>query len=207
MTERGVHLDHSTIHRWVIRFSPLLLERFNQCKRTVTRRWYIDDPEGSAEQQDLYSGPRTLDYLYRAIDSVGDTVEFFFSEHRDLAAARRSIRKALRRHGRPERIVVDGSQTNRETITAYDGESRLLDRSIRSLVETDPRPSTISQRPQNRITDASRAEFDQCRVQVNRLRSDLLSGIEMVHVTRKRQAGYAYNPAPSLSKQVEMLAS
>jgi len=52
MTERGVHLDHSTIHGWVVRFSPLLLERFNQCKRTVTRRWHIDDPEGSAEQQD-----------------------------------------------------------------------------------------------------------------------------------------------------------
>jgi hypothetical protein len=32
-------------------------------------------------------------YLYRAIDSLGDTVEFFFSEHRDLLVAKRSCAK------------------------------------------------------------------------------------------------------------------
>jgi transposase-like protein len=53
-------------------------------------------------------------YLYRAIDSNGDTVEFYFSERRDLLAAKRFLRQALKRHGRPERIVIDGSQTNRE---------------------------------------------------------------------------------------------
>lgn len=67
-------------------------------------------------------------YLYRAVDSVGDTVEFFFSENRDLPTAKRFIRKALNRHGRPDRIVIDGNQTNREAIIACDGESRLRDR-------------------------------------------------------------------------------
>jgi|GEM_PF-5554523 len=41
-------------------------------------------------------------------------VEFWFSERRNLAAANRFLRKALKQHGRPERIVVDGSQTNQE---------------------------------------------------------------------------------------------
>jgi transposase-like protein len=35
----------------------------------------------------------------------------------------------------------------------------------------------------------------------------ILSGIEMVHMMRKRQARYAYNPAPSLAKQFEILAT
>ncbi len=47
-------------------------------------------------------------HLYRAIDSNGDTVEFWYSERRNLAAAKRYLRKALKRHGRPERIVIDG---------------------------------------------------------------------------------------------------
>jgi putative transposase len=68
-------------------------------------------------------------YLYRAIDSVGDTVEFFFSENRDLIAAKRFLRKALARHGRPVRIVIDGSPTNFEAIVKCDSESRLLSRS------------------------------------------------------------------------------
>jgi transposase-like protein len=55
-------------------------------------------------------------YLYRAIDSNGETVEFWFSERRNLAAAKRFLSRALKRHGQPERIVIDGSQTNREAI-------------------------------------------------------------------------------------------
>jgi transposase-like protein len=72
-------------------------------------------------------------YRYRAIDSVGDTVEFLFSENRDLLAAKRFLRKALERHGRPERLVIEGSQTNREVIISCDAESRLRDRPRRSL--------------------------------------------------------------------------
>ena len=67
-------------------------------------------------------------YLYRAIDSVGDTVDFWFSQHRDLAAAKRFFKKAIERHGRPQRIVIDGSQTNREAIVSCDMISRLQEK-------------------------------------------------------------------------------
>jgi putative transposase len=72
-------------------------------------------------------------YLYRAIDSAGGTIEFWFSEYRDLPAAKHFLRKALARHGRPDRIVMDGSQTNREAIISCDAEDRLHDRSRRTL--------------------------------------------------------------------------
>ena len=49
-------------------------------------------------------------YLYRAIDSVGDTVEFLFSQHRDLWAAKQFFRKASERHGRPDRIIIDAAR-------------------------------------------------------------------------------------------------
>jgi len=35
----------------------------------------------------------------------------------------------------------------------------------------------------------------------------ILSGIEMVHMMRKRQARYAHNPAPALAEQFEILAA
>ena len=63
----------------------------------------------------------------------GDTIEFFFSEHRDLSAAKRFLRKAFARHGRPDRIIIDGSQTNHEAIVSSDTENRLRDWSRRSL--------------------------------------------------------------------------
>lgn len=125
MAERGIAVDHTTIHRWTVRFAPLLLERFNRRKRGVTGKWHIDETYIKVRGQWMY--------LYRAVDSVGDTVEFYFSEQRNLPAAKRFIRKALIRHGRPDRVVIDGSQTNQEAIVSCDATSRLQDGSGRRL--------------------------------------------------------------------------
>lgn len=108
MAERGISVDHSRIHRWVVHFSPLLLERFNRRKRAVTGKWHADETYIKVRGQWMY--------LYRAIDSAGDTVEFWLGEHRDLPAAKRFFSKAFNRHGRPERVVINGSQTNRDAL-------------------------------------------------------------------------------------------
>jgi hypothetical protein len=71
MAERGLTVDHSTVHRWVVHFSPRLLERFNRRKRTVTGKWHVDETYIKVRGRWMY--------LYRAIDSVGDTVEFFLA--------------------------------------------------------------------------------------------------------------------------------
>ena len=144
-------VDHVTIHRRAIRYSPELLERFNRRKRPVTGEWHVDETYIKVRGRWMY--------LYRAIDSNGDTVEFWFSERRDLIAAKRFLSKALKRHGRPERIVIDGSQTNREAILSCDAESRLQDRSRCRL-----KPIRIrqSQYLNNRIEQDHRAV--KCRV-------------------------------------------
>lgn len=43
MAERGIRVDHSTIHRRAVRFSPRLLKRFDRRKRMVSRRWHVDE--------------------------------------------------------------------------------------------------------------------------------------------------------------------
>jgi transposase-like protein len=48
-------------------------------------------------------------YLYPAIGSNGDTLEIWRSGRRNLSAAKRLLREALKRHGWPERIAIDGS--------------------------------------------------------------------------------------------------
>lgn len=130
-------------------------------------------------------------YLYRAIDSAGDTVELFFSEYRDLLAAKHFLRKALERHGRPERIVVDGSQTNHEAIVSCDAENRLQDRSRRS-----PKSIRIhkSKYLNNRIEQDHRCIKRRVRSMLGfksmASAEVILSGIEMVHMMRKRQASF-----------------
>jgi transposase-like protein len=177
MAERGISVDHATVHRWVVRYSPELLERFNLRKRSVSRKWHVDETYIKVRGQ--------WKYLYRAIDSHGDTVEFWFSERRNLAAAKRFLFRALKRHGRPERIVIDGSQTNREAIVSCDTADRLQDRSRRRLKRTRPMLGFKS--------------MNNARV--------ILGGIEMVHMMRKGQAKYACNQQLSLAEQFEHLAA
>jgi transposase-like protein len=200
MAERGISVDHATIHRWTLRYAPELLERFNKRKRAVTGRWHIDETYIKVRSQ--------WRYQYRAIDSNGDTVEFWFSERRNLAAAKRFLSKALKRHGRPERIVIDGSQTNREAILSCDAMSRLQDRSRREL-----KPIRIwqSRYLNNRIEQDHRAVKRRVRPMLG-FKSvfsarAIIGGIEMVHMMRKGQAKYASNPGLSLAEQFESLAA
>jgi transposase-like protein len=200
MAERGISVDHATIHRWGIRYSPELLERFNSRKRAVTGKWHVDETYIRVRGQ--------WRYLYRAIDSNGDTVEFWFGERRNLTAAKRFLRKALKRHGRPERIVIDGSQTNREAIISCDAESRLQDRSRRRL---KPIKIRQSQYLNNRIEQDHRAVKRRVRSMLGFKSAAsarvILSGIEMVHMMRKGQAKYACRSNLSLAEQFERLAA
>jgi putative transposase len=125
MAERGISVDHATVHRWVIRNSSELLECFNSRKRAGTGKWHIDETYiKSVGDGCIFTAPST---------ATATQMEFWFSERRNLAAAKRFLRKALKRHGRPERIIIDGSQTNREAILSCDRTDRLRDQSRRKL--------------------------------------------------------------------------
>jgi len=91
MAERGIIVDHSTLHRWVIRLVPLLDKAFRRHKRIVGPRWRMDET--------YFKSTGQWKYLYRAVDTAGQTIDFRQSAKRDAAAALRLFRKAIRYHG------------------------------------------------------------------------------------------------------------
>ena len=117
------------------------------------------------------------------------------------------LRKALKRHGRPERIVIDGSQTNREAILSCDAESRLQDSSRHRLKPIGIRQS---QYLNNRIEQDHRAIKRRVRPMLGfksvASARVILGGIELIHMMRKQQAEYAFNQQLSLAEQFEQLA-
>lgn len=104
MAERGIVVNHSTLHRWVIRLAPLLDKVFRRRKRTVGRRWRMDETYIKVKGQ--------WKYLYRAVDSNGQTIDFLLTAKRDAAAALRFFRKAIRHHDEPEVVTIDKSGAN-----------------------------------------------------------------------------------------------
>src|SRR5438874_3778765 len=127
MEERGVEVDHSTINRWVIKYSPQLEEAFHRRKRPVWVSWRMDETYIKVKGQ--------WRYLYRAVDKQGQTIDFLLTEHRDKEAALRFLKKAIRRNGLPETITIDGSDANEAAIKSYNEEDRKSTRLNSSHVE------------------------------------------------------------------------
>jgi putative transposase len=173
MEERGVEVDHSTINRWVIKYSPRLEEAFHRRKRPVWVSWRMDETsiKGKGEWRSLY----------RAVDKMGQTIDFLLTEQRDEQAAKRFLIKAIRRHGVPEKITIDGSAANKAAITSYNEEHgtaiemRQM-KYLNNIVEQDHRGVKRVTRPMLGFKAFGAAQ-------------GTLAGIELMHMIRKKQMG------------------
>jgi transposase-like protein len=87
LTERGVEVDHVTIHRWVLRFTPLLADAARPCRHAVGSRWQVDETYVKVAGR--------WRYVYHAIDQFGQVIDVFVSARRDATAARRFFDLAI----------------------------------------------------------------------------------------------------------------
>jgi transposase-like protein len=87
LTERGVEVDHVTIYRWVLRFTPLLADAARPCRHRVGDRWQVDETYVKVAGQ--------WRYVYRAIDQFGQVIDVFLSPRRDTKAAHRFLERAI----------------------------------------------------------------------------------------------------------------
>ena len=79
MAERGIEADHSTLARWVLKFTPQLESEFRKKKKPLGNSWKWDEMSMKIKGK-FY-------WLYRAVDSDGETIDFLLSQKRDLRAA------------------------------------------------------------------------------------------------------------------------
>jgi putative transposase len=101
---RGVVIDHATLQRWVIRFVPLIDKEVRKRKKRVGNSWRMDETYIKVNGKWVY--------LYRAVDSLGNTIEFLLRKYRDAAAAKAFFRKAFKHNGYPEKVTIDKSGSN-----------------------------------------------------------------------------------------------
>ena len=74
LLERGLKIDHSTINRWVIEYSPKLKSSFENKKRPVGSSWRMDETYLKVKGKWMYQ--------YRAVDKEGNG--FVASMHKML---------------------------------------------------------------------------------------------------------------------------
>jgi transposase-like protein len=71
MAEPGVYVDHSTLNRWVLKYSPELDKRIRPYLQPTNDSWRVDETYIKVKGQ--------WKYLYRAVDSEGNTLDFLLS--------------------------------------------------------------------------------------------------------------------------------
>ena len=81
MAERGLSIDHTTIYRWVHAYAPELEKRVKPHLKPTNDSWRVDETYVKVKGGWMY--------LYRAVDSAGNTLDFMLSEKRDARAAHR----------------------------------------------------------------------------------------------------------------------
>lgn len=188
--ERGVFVDHATVHRWALKILPVLAAAFRPRQR----------PVGLSRRMDktYLKVAGRWQYLNRAVDREGYTVDFLLTASRHAAAARRFLERAIALHGEPEKITIDKSGANTAAIAGYnaDHEAAIEWRQakyLNNIIEQDHRAIKRIARPI-------------LGFKTNRCARILIAGIETTHMIRKGQLSFPKGQAASAAAQFYSLA-
>jgi putative transposase len=190
MAERGVLVDHATVHRWSIKILPILAAVFRRRKRPAGLSWRMDETYIKVGGQ--------WKYLYRAVDRDGNTVDFPLRAHRDYAAARAFFERAIDQHGVPEKITIDKSGANTAAVEGMRADSGIEielrhSKYLNNIVEQDHRATKRIVRPMLGFKSFWCA-------------ARIIAGIETMHMIRKGQMRCPEGQPMSASQQFYSLA-
>jgi IS6 family transposase len=175
MEERGLAIAHTTIMRWVHQYGPELDKRIRRHLKQTNDSWRVDETYIKVKGQWMY--------LYRAVDSDGNTIDFFLSKTRDAKAAKCFLKKALAFSyvSRPRVITVDKNPAYPVAIQQLKNEKKMPEgiqirkiKYLNNIVEQDHR--FIKRRVLPMLGFKS---FDTA--------TSILSGVEAMHMIKKEQ--------------------
>ena len=185
MAERGIAVDHSTVHRWAIKLLPALEKAFRRCKRATGKSWRMDKTYVRIRGE--------WRYLYRAVGKEGNTVDFLLRARRNKAAAQSYFEKSIQQNGVPETVTIDKSGANLAALHAVNtGRDTLIKirqvKYLNNVVEQNHRAIKRIIQPMLGFKD-----FRCARV--------ILSGIEIMHMIAKGQMKHTGKIKPSAACQ------
>ncbi|USL45641.1 IS6 family transposase [Priestia megaterium] len=175
MEERGLSMAHTTIMRWVHQYGPELDKRVRRHLRPTNDSWRVDETYIKVKGQWMY--------LYRAVDSKGNTIDFYLSKTRDHKAAKCFFKKALRslHVSKPRVITVDKNPAYPIAIEELKKEKKMpvgiqirQVKYLNNIVEQDHRFIKKRVRPMLGLKSFHTA-------------TSIISGIEAMHIIKKGQ--------------------
>ncbi|PEM35305.1 IS6 family transposase [Bacillus pseudomycoides] len=175
MEERSLSVAHTTIMRWVHQYGPEFDKRIRRHLKQTNSSWRVDETYIKVKGQWMY--------LYRAVDSEGNTIDFYLSKSRNHKAAKRFFKKALRSFhvSQPRVITIDKNPAYPVAIEELKNEKKMPVgiqirevKYLNNIVEQDHQ--FIKKRVRSMLGFKS-----------FRTATYILSGIEAMHMMKKNQ--------------------
>ena len=98
LAQRGLDVSYETVRRWVLKFGPAFARRLRRQRPRPSSRWHLDEMV-------VRIGGKRL-YLWRAVDDEGEVLDVLVQRRRNKAAARKLMRRLLKRQGHAPAVVV-----------------------------------------------------------------------------------------------------
>ncbi|TDB53162.1 MULTISPECIES: IS6 family transposase [Bacillaceae] len=193
MEERGLSIAHTTIMRWVHQYGLELDERVRRHLKPTNDSWRVDETYVKVKGQWMY--------LYRAVDSEGNTIDFYLNKTRDHKAAKRFFKKALRSFhvSKPRVITVDKNPAYPMAIEELKKEKKMpvgiqirQVKYLNNIVEQDHR--FIKKKVRSMLGLKS-----------FRTATSILSGIDAMHIIKKGQLVLRDNSVQNQVKFIHQL--
>ncbi|MCO4332791.1 IS6 family transposase [Staphylococcus hyicus] len=137
LRERGIHVHHSTIYRWVQEYAPILYQIWKRKHKKVYYKWRVDETYIKIKGQ--------WHYLYRAIDVDGYTLDISLRKKRDNHSAYAFIKRLIKQFGKPKMIITDPSPSTKVAMSKLIKDFKLnpnchcTSKYLNNLIEQDHR--------------------------------------------------------------------
>ena len=193
MEERGLSIAHTTIMRWVHQYGSQLEEKIRHHLKSTNDSWRVDETYIKVKGQWMY--------LYRAVDSQGNTIDFCLSKTRNQKAAKRFFKKALRSFhvSKPRVITVDKNPAYPVAIEELKEENKMPEgiqirqvKYLNNIVEQDHRFIKKRVRSMLGLKSFKTATF-------------ILSGVEAMHMIKKEQIDLRHQSVQNQKKFIHRL--
>ncbi|MCR8861003.1 MULTISPECIES: IS6 family transposase [Bacillus] len=190
MEERGLSISHTTIMRWIHRYGSDLDKRVRRHLKKTNNFWRVDETYIKVKGKWMY--------LYRAVDSGGNTVDFYLSKNRKAKSAKRFFKKALAscHTSKPRVLTVDKNP-------AYP-------KAVKQSQKAGDLPAGIKFRQMKYLNNIVEQDHRFIKKRVRYMlgfqsfhtATKTLAGIEAMHMIRK---GHTFHGEKSVQKQIQLI--
>ncbi|WP_377867468.1 IS6 family transposase [Bacillus sp. R86525] len=189
LEEQGLFISHTMIMSWVHQYGPELDKRIRRHLKQTNDSWRVDETYIKVKGRWMY--------LYRAVDSKGNTINFCLGKTRDQKTAKRFFKKALRSFyvSQPRVMTVDKNPMTVDKNPMTVDKNPAYPIAIEQLKKEKSIPDGMQLRQQKYLNNIVEQDH---RFIKKRIRSmlgfkcfdtatSILSGVEAMHMIKKEQ--------------------